>query len=110
MVIINLVLNATDAMSGVHDRPRELLVATTHEDARGLVMSVRDSGLGIDPQNWQKLFDAFYTTEATGMGVGLAISRSIIESQGGKLWATANDGSGATFSLSLPYGVKIEPT
>ena len=63
-----------------------------------------DSGHGIDPQNLERLFDAFYTTKAQGMGVGLSISRSIIESHKGRLWATANDGPGATFSFSIPYG------
>jgi signal transduction histidine kinase len=63
---------------------------------------VRDSGVGIDPQCLEKLFDAFYTTKTTGMGVGLSISRSIIESHAGRLWATANDGPGATFSFSIP--------
>ena len=103
-VILNLILNAADAMRAIDDRPRELLVTTASEDANRVRLSVRDSGLGIDPENFAKLFDAFYTTKSDGMGVGLSISRSIIESHEGRLWATANDGPGATFSFSIPSG------
>ncbi len=101
-VILNLVLNAADAMRGVDDRPRNLLVATAREETNSVQLSVRDSGVGIDPQSFEKLFDAFYTTKSHGMGVGLSVSRSIIESHEGRLWATANDGPGATFSFSIP--------
>lgn len=101
-VLLNLVLNAADAMTQVHDRPRELLVATTRPDDNRVIMSVSDSGLGIDPRDSEKLFEAFYTTKAKGMGIGLAVSRSIIESHGGRIWAAANDGPGATFSFSIP--------
>jgi signal transduction histidine kinase len=100
-VILNLTLNAIDAMREVEDRARNLLVSTARED-RGVRMSVRDSGVGVDPQGIEKLFGAFYTTKAQGMGIGLAISRSIIESHDGRLWAVANDGPGATFSFSIP--------
>ena len=101
-VVLNLILNAADAMKEIDDRPRELLVASAREDANGVRLSVRDSGVGIDPQNLNKLFDAFYTTKSHGMGVGLSISRSIIESHNGRLCASANDGPGATFSFSIP--------
>ncbi len=102
-VILNLILNAADAMMTVDDRPRNLLVWTaSEENANHVRMSVRDSGVGIDPQNIDKLFNAFYTTKSHGMGVGLSISHSIIESHQGRLWATANDGPGATFSFSIP--------
>ena len=101
-VILNLILNAADAMKAVDDRPRNLLIVTAREDANGVRLSVCDSGAGIDPQHLDKLFDAFFTTKPQGMGVGLSISRSIIESHNGRLWATANDGPGATFSLSIP--------
>ncbi len=103
-VILNLVLNATDAMRGVEDRPRQLLVETALEAENRIRLSVRDSGVGVDPRNLDKLFDAFYTTKSDGMGIGLAISRSIIESHAGKLWAHANEGPGATFSFSIPCG------
>ena len=101
-VILNLILNAADAMRAVDDRPRSLLIVTAREEANWVRLSVSDSGHGIDPQTLEKLFDAFYTTKTHGMGVGLSISRSIIESHRGRLWATANDGPGATFSFSIP--------
>jgi PAS domain S-box-containing protein len=101
-VILNLILNAADAMMAVEDRPRSLLIVTAREDANWVRLSVCDSGGGIDPQHLDKLFDAFFTTKPHGMGVGLSISRSIIESHKGRLWATANDGPGTTFSLSIP--------
>ena len=101
-VILNLILNAADAMRAVDDRPRNLLIVTAREEANWVRLSVSDSGHGIDPQTLEKLFDAFYTTKTHGMGVGLSISRSIIESHKGRLWATANDGPGATFSFSIP--------
>jgi signal transduction histidine kinase len=107
-VILNLILNAADAMRTVEDRPRDLLIATGRDDPNQVRLSVRDSGVGIDPQNLEKLFDAFYTTKSHGMGVGLSISRSIIESHSGRLWATANHGPGATFSFSIPC--RSEPT
>jgi signal transduction histidine kinase len=101
-VILNLILNATDAMRELDDRPRNLLVVTSPEGANHVRLSVRDSGVGIDPRNTEKLFNAFYTTKSHGMGVGLSISRSIIESHHGRLWASTNDGPGATFSFFIP--------
>jgi len=102
-VMLNLVLNAADAMKETTDRPRDLTIFTIRENEREVRLSVRDSGPGIDPENAAKLFEAFYTTKIKGMGVGLSISRSIIESHAGRLWAMPNDGPGATFSFTVPY-------
>jgi signal transduction histidine kinase len=103
-VILNLLRNASDAMVDVHDRPRQLLIRTQREDGDRARVSVRDAGVGVDPQNADKLLDAFYTTKTDGMGIGLSISRSIIERHHGRLWAEENDGPGATFSFSIPSG------
>jgi PAS domain S-box-containing protein len=101
-VILNLLRNASDAMADVHDRPRELLITTQPEDADHVRVSVRDSGAGVDPQSMSKLLDAFYSTKSDGMGIGLSVSRSIIERHRGRLWTEPNDGPGATFSFSIP--------
>jgi PAS domain S-box-containing protein len=101
-VILNLVRNASDAMRDVNDRPKHLLVRVEREAGGGARLIVKDAGVGLDPQTVGRLFDAFYTTKSDGMGIGLSVSRSIIESHGGKLWAEANDGPGTTFSFSLP--------
>lgn len=101
-VLLNLVLNANDAMREIDDRGRALLIATARENPNHVRLSVRDSGVGIDPQSLEKVFEAFYTTKATGMGIGLSVSRSIIQSHHGRLWASANDGPGATFSFCIP--------
>ena len=108
-VILNLLRNASDAMVDVHDRLRQLLVRTEREDGDRVRVSVRDAGVGVDPQSMDKLLDAFYTTKTDGMGIGLSISRSIIERHGGRLWAEANDGPGATFSFSVPSGPASVP-
>ena len=89
-VILNLMMNAIEAMSGVGQGPRELLVRSGTDESKQVVISVQDSGPGIDPKSLEHLFDAFYTTKPQGLGMGLAISRSIIEAHGGRLWATAN--------------------
>jgi PAS domain S-box-containing protein len=107
-VILNLVMNAVEAMSGLSDGPRELLVRSGTDESDQVVISVQDSGPGIDPENLGHLFDAFYTTKPQGMGMGLAISRSIVESHGGRLWATANDDRGATFQFTLPVEKSVE--
>ncbi len=102
-VILNLLRNAVDAMVGVHDRPRLLLIRTEREDGDRVRVTVRDAGVGVDPQGMSKLFGAFYTTKSGGMGIGLFVSRSIIESHQGRLWAEPNDdGPGATFWFSIP--------
>jgi signal transduction histidine kinase len=101
-VILNLLRNASDAMVNVDDRPRQLLIRTEREDVDRVRVSVRDAGVGVAPQNMTKLLDAFYTTKPDGMGVGLSISRSIIERHHGRLWAEENDGPGTTFSFSIP--------
>jgi len=89
-------------MSTVDDRPRELLIKTEREDENRIRLSVKDSGVGFTLQSADRLFEAFYTTKNNGMGIGLSISRSIIEAHHGSLWATANDGPGATFSFAIP--------
>jgi PAS domain S-box-containing protein len=103
-VILNLVRNASDAMIGVDDRPRNLVIKIEQEEKEDdrVRLSVQDTGVGLEPQAESKLFDAFYTTKSGGMGIGLSVSRSIIESHRGRLWATLNDGPGATFSFSIP--------
>ncbi len=101
-VILNLLLNAADAMAGIEDRPRTLLVRTDQHDDGSVKLVVRDAGTGIDPDKIERLFDAFYTTKAKGMGVGLSISRSIIERHNGRLWAESNEGLGATFTFCIP--------
>src|SRR5882762_9336495 len=101
-VILNLLRNASDAMNTVHDRPRELLIRTERDEGDRVLLSVKDAGVGFDPQTADKIFQAFYTTKNDGMGIGLSVSRSIIEQHGGRLWATLNDGPGATFSFSIP--------
>jgi signal transduction histidine kinase len=109
LVILNLLRNASDAMVDVHDRLRHLLIRTEREDGDRVRVSVRDAGVGVDPQSMNKLLDAFYTTKADGMGIGLSISRSIIESHHGRLWVEPNDGPGATFSFSIPSGPESVP-
>jgi PAS domain S-box-containing protein len=102
-VILNLLRNACDAMVDVGDRPRHLLIRTEREDEDRVRMRVRDTGVGADPERMNRLFDAFYTTKADGMGIGLSVSRFIIESHHGRLWAESNDGRpGATVSFSIP--------
>ena len=101
-VIINLLRNGSDAMSDVDDRPRELLFRTEVYEDDSVRLSVQDAGTGFDPQTLDQLFRSFYTTKADGMGIGLSVSRSIIENHRGRLWATANDGPGVTFSFTIP--------
>jgi signal transduction histidine kinase len=101
-VLLNLLLNASDAMSCVENRPRHLVVRTERDEDDCVRTTVQDSGVGIDPGNADRVFDAFYTTKSAGMGMGLSVSRSIIESHHGRLWVTPNDGPGTAFSFSLP--------
>jgi PAS domain S-box-containing protein len=102
-VMLNLIMNGIEATSPVGDRPRDLVVTTQVDGADGLHVSVEDSGVGLEPRNAQRIFEAFYTTKSEGMGMGLSISRSIIESHKGRLWATPNDGPGATLHFTLPF-------
>ena len=101
-VILNLLRNAVDAMIDVDDRPRRLLIRTEREGTDGVRVTVRDAGIGLDRQSMNKLFDAFYTTKSDGMGIGLSISRSIVERHHGRLWVEPNDGPGTTFAFSIP--------
>jgi PAS domain S-box-containing protein len=103
-VILNLLRNASEAMAGVDDRPRQLLIRTAREPEDRVKLSVRDCGVGLDRQSMDKLFDAFYTTKSAGMGIGLSVSRSIVERHHGSLWAEPNDGPGATFAFHIPVG------
>jgi PAS domain S-box-containing protein len=105
-VILNLLRNAADAMGTIVDRPRELLVRTERDEGSQVRLSVKDSGVGFTAQAANKIFEAFYTTKTDGMGMGLSISRSIIEAHQGRLWATSNDGPGATFSFAIPCSVE----
>jgi PAS domain S-box-containing protein len=100
-VLLNLIINGVEAMSSVADGPRELLVYSRLHESKQVLVGVQDFGVGIEPENLKKIFDPFYTTKSQGMGMGLAISRSIVENHGGKLWASPNDGPGATFQLTL---------
>jgi PAS domain S-box-containing protein len=108
-VVLNLLRNALDAMSTVDDRPRDLLISTEREEGDCVRLNVKDAGVGFDPQTMDKLFEAFYSTKNDGMGVGLSVSRSIIESHQGRLWAVLNDGPGATFSFSVPCRSHTQP-
>jgi signal transduction histidine kinase len=101
-VLLNLLRNASDAMVGVDDRPRQLLIRTESEGRDHVRVTVRDAGVGITRQGMDKLFDAFYTTKSGGMGIGLSVSRAIVEKHGGRLWVEPNDGPGATFAFSIP--------
>jgi len=103
-VILNLLRNGSDAMSAVDDRPRQLVVRTESDEGESVRLTVQDAGVGFEPQAADKLFEAFYTTKNDGMGIGLSVSRSIIETHHGRLWAAPNDGPGATFSFSIPCG------
>jgi signal transduction histidine kinase/CheY-like chemotaxis protein len=100
-VVVNLILNAIEAMSTVEDRERDLLISTQPGEGDEVCVAVQDSGIGLDPKNVERIFDAFHTTKPGGLGMGLSISRSIVERHGGRLWAVSNDGPGATFRFTL---------
>jgi PAS domain S-box-containing protein len=102
-VILNLIMNASDAMSEVTDRPRQMRIRTSRDEGARVRLTVSDSGTGFDPHDAERLFHAFYTTKSAGMGMGLSVSRSIIEGHDGRLWAAPNDDCGATFAFSLPH-------
>jgi signal transduction histidine kinase len=101
-VLLNLAMNGIEAMSSVGERARELLITTRNVDADQVQASIEDSGIGIDPQKLEKIFDSFYTTKPSGMGMGLSISRSILQAHGGRLWVTAKDRAGSIFHFTLP--------
>ena len=101
-VALNLIVNAIDAIGRTTDGPRQVVVRSARDGPNGVVVTVADSGLGVDPEATPHLFDAFFTTKAQGMGMGLAISRSIVESHGGRIWATENRPRGAAFHFALP--------
>ena len=101
-VVLNLVMNAIEAMSSVDERPRELTITTRAIDADYVQATVQDCGPGLDPNTMGHIFDPFYTTKPGGMGMGLSISRSILDRHAGRLWATANDGPGTSFHFTLP--------
>ena len=100
-VLMNLILNGIQAMSEVQDRERVLVVRTECDEGDKIRVAVQDYGVGIDPGDIERIFDAFHTTKPGGMGMGLSISRSIVESHGGQLWVTPNDGPGVTFQFTL---------
>jgi signal transduction histidine kinase len=103
-VLLNLIINGVEAMSSVADGWRDLLVYSRLHESNQVLVSVQDSGVGIELENLKKIFDPFYTTKSSGMGMGLAICRSIVENHCGKLWAAPNDGPGATFQFTLLTG------
>ena len=102
-VVLNLILNAVEAMGSVEAGARELVISTK-QDHTGVRVAVRDSGPGIDPAHLERVFEAFYTTKSSGVGMGLSICRSIIDAHGGRLWADANEPRGAVFQFTLPCG------
>jgi len=105
-VIVNLILNAVEAMSSVEEGARELSISTTQNQTSDVLVAVQDTGPGIDPANLERIFSPFYTTKTNGLGMGLSICRSIIAAHGGRLWAEANRPRGAIFKFTLPARLK----
>ena len=101
-VVLNLVMNGIEAMSSSGERARELVITTRNIDADQVQVTVQDTGIGLDPNTQEKIFDSFYTTKPGGMGMGLSISRSILQAHGGRLWATAAEGGGAALNFTVP--------
>jgi signal transduction histidine kinase len=101
-VLLNLIINGIEAMGAVNDRPRKLGITSRRQDPESVVVAIEDSGVGIDTENSDRIFDAFITTKREGLGMGLSISQTIIEAHGGRLWAIPNQGRGATFQFTLP--------
>jgi signal transduction histidine kinase len=101
-VILNLIINAVEAMSGVSEGSRGLLIGTEKDASGRVLVAVRDSGPGLNPESFERLFDSFYTTKPGGMGMGLSICRSIVEAHGGRIWANPNAGPGITVQFTLP--------
>jgi C4-dicarboxylate-specific signal transduction histidine kinase len=108
-VMINLVMNGVEAMQSVTDRPRELVIRSRQDETQQVLVSVTDCGIGISAENADQLFNAFFTTKSSGMGMGLSICRSIMEGHGGRLWSTANVPHGATFQFTLPVNADTTP-
>lgn len=106
-VLLNLIVNAVEAMHTVHDRSRELAIVSRQDGSNAVLVEVRDSGIGLDAQRTEQVFEAFYTTKPEGIGIGLSISRSIIEAHGGRLWASANTPHGAVFRFSVPVTEEV---
>jgi len=103
-VMLNLIMNAIEALSEVSEGSRELLISTNMVEPGSVLVAVSDSGPGLPPASDVRLFEAFYTTKASGLGIGLSICRSIVETHGGRLWATPNEPRGAVFCMTLPIG------
>jgi signal transduction histidine kinase len=103
-VILNVIINAVEAMSGVGEGSRELLIGTGKDASGGVLVAVQDSGPGLKREGYEHLFDAFYTTKPGGMGMGLSICRSIVEAHGGRIWASRTAGPGAIVQFTLPVG------
>jgi signal transduction histidine kinase len=101
-VILNLIMNAIEAMSEVREGSRALVISTDEDASEGLLVAVADSGPGLTPAGFERLFETFYTTKPSGLGMGLPICRTIIEAHGGRLWATANVPQGAVFQFTVP--------
>jgi len=101
-VMLNLIVNAIDAMASVDPEERELVISTESNLSDGLIVTVGDSGPGIAPKDRERVFDSFYTTKSGGVGIGLSICRSIIDAHGGRLWVDANQPRGAAFRFTLP--------
>ena len=108
-VILNLFINGLEAIAKSSEGERELSVSSRKDESNNLIVVVRDSGMGLDPANLEQVFDAFFTTKPDGMGMGLAISRTIIEAHGGRLWATSNSPKGAVFQFTLPANAGSTP-
>ena len=107
-VLLNLIMNAIESISSVEDRERSLLIKSELHEAGDVLIAVEDSGPGIDPDNMDRIFDAFFTTKSHGMGLGLSICQSIIESHGGRLWASARKPHGAIFHVQLPNSTAVD--
>ena len=100
--MLNLILNAIEAMAGVDAEVRTLVISTESSPSQGVLVTVGDSGPGIAPEHRERVFESFYTTKSGGLGIGLSICRSIVDAHGGKLWADAHQPSGAAFRFTLP--------
>jgi C4-dicarboxylate-specific signal transduction histidine kinase len=106
-VILNLIMNAIEAMGGTEASQRKLLVASAKDGSNGVLVTIEDSGAGLDGESRDHLFEAFFTTKERGMGMGLAVSQTILQAHGGRLWATPNSSQGATFHFTLPANDEI---